>query len=75
MHVEVNGVRLFYNDSGGNGVPLVLIPGLGTTHMFFAGLVERLSARYRVIGLVQTSLYSQSLTPLPGCDRAGPVKK
>lgn len=51
MHVEVNGVRLFYNDSGGNGVPLVLIPGLGTTHMFFAGLVERLSARYRVIGL------------------------
>lgn len=51
MHAIVDGHRLFYKDGGGSGAPLVLIPGLGTTHMFFNGLVEQIGDRYRVIGL------------------------
>lgn len=47
---EVNGTRLFYQVTG-TGEPIVLIPGLGTTHAFFAGVVPLLSRRYQVIGI------------------------
>lgn len=54
MHVSVDGVRLFYRDGWTENraaEPVVLIPGLGTTHLFFNGLAELLGDRYRLIGL------------------------
>lgn len=47
---NVNGTSLFYQVTG-TGEPIVLIPGLGTTHMFFAGVVPALARQYQVIGL------------------------
>jgi pimeloyl-ACP methyl ester carboxylesterase len=47
---DVNGTRLFYQVSG-SGEPVVLIPGLGTTHAFFNGALPILSQRNQVIGL------------------------
>ena len=47
---EVNGTRLFYEVTGA-GEPVVLIPGLGTTHAAFGGIVPALSKHYQVIGL------------------------
>lgn len=47
---DVNGTSLFYQVTGA-GEPIVLIPGLGTTHAFFNGAVPALAARYQVIGL------------------------
>lgn len=47
---DINGTRIFYEVTG-TGEPLVLIPGLGTTHLFFAGAVPVLAQRYQVIGL------------------------
>lgn len=47
---DVNGTQLFYEVTG-KGEPIVLIPGLGTTHKFFAGVVPLLAQRYQVIGL------------------------
>ena len=47
---DVNGTRLFYQVTG-TGEPIVLIPGLGTTHAFFAGVVPTLAKQYQVIGM------------------------
>ena len=47
---DINGTRLFYQVTG-KGEPLVLIPGLGTTHAFFTGVLPVLSQRYQVIGM------------------------
>ena len=47
---DVNGTRLFYEVTG-KGEPIVMIPGLGTTHLFFTGAVPVLSKSYQVIGL------------------------
>lgn len=47
---KVNGTELFYQRTG-SGEPIVLIPGLGTTHAFFNGALPGLSARHEVIGL------------------------
>lgn len=48
MHVTSGDDRLFYEDVG-KGDPIVLIPGLGTTHQYFNPLTELLKQRYRVI--------------------------
>ncbi|HEY4068473.1 MAG TPA: alpha/beta hydrolase, partial [Burkholderiaceae bacterium] len=50
MFASIRNDALFYQDVG-QGEPVVLIPGLGTTHQFFRGLTERLQQTYRVIAL------------------------
>lgn len=47
---KVNGTEIFYQLTG-QGEPVVMIPGLGTTHGFFAGIVPTLSRGHQVIGL------------------------
>src|SRR5687768_7904921 len=47
---DVNGTRLFYQVSG-QGEPIVLIPGLGTTHAFFSGVTPILAQRYQVVAM------------------------
>ncbi len=49
--VTVNGVRLHYTDSGGDGMPLVLLHGNGMTQDDWrrSGVTERAARRYRVI--------------------------
>lgn len=47
---NVNGTSLFYQITG-SGEPIVVIPGLGTTHMFFAGVTPVLARSHQVIGL------------------------
>lgn len=46
----VNGTEIFYKIDG-EGEPIVLIPGLGCTHAFFAQMVPVLSPRYQVVSL------------------------
>ncbi len=41
---------IFY-ETHGTGEPLVLIPGLGTTHAFFRGIIPTLAERHRVVAL------------------------
>lgn len=48
--VEIEAGRMFYQTYG-DGEPIVLIPGLGTTHQFFGGIIPALSARHRVIAV------------------------
>src|SRR3954470_1004492 len=47
----VDGVRLHFVDSGGDGSPVVLLHGNGTmiADMEISGLIERASRRYRTI--------------------------
>ncbi len=47
---QVNGTDIFYQRTG-TGEPIVLIPGLGTTHAFFNGALPVLAASHEVIGL------------------------
>jgi len=47
---KVNGTEIFYQLTG-EGEPVVLIPGLGTTHGFFAGVTPILSRTHQVVGL------------------------
>jgi pimeloyl-ACP methyl ester carboxylesterase len=49
--LTVDGVRLHFVDSGGDGSPVVLLHGNGTTiaDMAIAGLVKRASRQYRTI--------------------------
>lgn len=47
---QVNGTEIFYQRTG-SGEPIVLIPGLGTTHAFFNGALPVLSQGHEVIGL------------------------
>jgi pimeloyl-ACP methyl ester carboxylesterase len=47
---KVNGTELFYEVTG-EGEPIVLIPGLGTTHKSFAGVVPGLARNHKVIGV------------------------
>lgn len=50
--VETNGIRLHYLDHGGDGTPIVLLPGLTANATFFAGLVEAgLTPTLRVIAV------------------------
>ncbi|HXM58704.1 MAG TPA: alpha/beta hydrolase [Candidatus Dormibacteraeota bacterium] len=48
-HAEVNGQRIYYEDSGGAGLPLVLAHGLLMDHEMFAPQVAALGDRYRVV--------------------------
>lgn len=47
---DVNGTQLFY-ETAGEGEPIVLIPGLGTTHKSFAGVVPGLVKQHKVIAV------------------------
>jgi valacyclovir hydrolase len=57
---EHEGSRVYYEDAGGTGEPLLLLPGWGGSIEEFAGLREGLS-NYRVIA-----------ADLPGCGKSGP---
>lgn len=46
---EVNGQQIYYEDSGGEGLPVVLSHGLLMDHEMFAPQLEALRSRYRVI--------------------------
>jgi pimeloyl-ACP methyl ester carboxylesterase len=46
---EVNGQRIYYEDSGGQGLPVLLSHGLLMDHEMFAPQVDALRAQYRVI--------------------------
>jgi pimeloyl-ACP methyl ester carboxylesterase len=46
---EVNGQRLYYEDTGGSGPPVIFSHGLFMDHEMFAPQVEALKGRYRVI--------------------------
>ena len=46
---EVNGQRIYYDDTGGSGPPVVFSHGLFMDHEMFAPQVEALKDRYRCI--------------------------
>ncbi|MES2937931.1 MAG: alpha/beta fold hydrolase [Pseudomonadota bacterium] len=46
--IQADGAQLYY-DTVGEGEPIVLIPGLGTTGAFFAGIAPALASEYQVI--------------------------
>ncbi len=46
-----NGVRLFYQDTGGNGTPLICIHGIWASSKFFCKQLEGLGEDIRVIAL------------------------
>lgn len=48
-HLEVNGQRLYVEDSGGDGPPIVLSHGFLMDHTMFAPQVAELAETYRVI--------------------------
>lgn len=48
-HASVNGQRIYYEDTGGGGLPLVLAHGLLMDHEMFAPQVEALAPRHRVV--------------------------
>lgn len=48
-HADVNGQRIYFEDSGGAGLPLVLAHGLLMDHEMFAPQVAAFGDRYRVI--------------------------
>jgi 3-oxoadipate enol-lactonase len=48
-HADVNGQRIYYEDSGGPGLPLVLGHGLLMDHEMFAPQVAAFGGRHRVI--------------------------
>jgi len=48
-HAHVNGQRVYFEDSGGLGLPVVLAHGLLMDHEMFAPQVAALRDRYRVI--------------------------
>lgn len=49
--VEANGQRLHLLDWGGNGIPIVFLPGLGHTAHVFDEIAPRFVDRYRVLAL------------------------
>ena len=48
-HAEVNGQRLFYEDSGGVGPPIAFSHGLFMDHTMFVPQVQTLRERYRCV--------------------------
>lgn len=49
-YAEVNGQRLFYEDTGGDGPPVAFSHGLFMDHTMFDPQVQALQDRYRCIG-------------------------
>jgi 3-oxoadipate enol-lactonase len=48
-YASINGQRIYYEDSGGDGQPVILAHGFLMDHEMFAAQVEALGDRYRVI--------------------------
>jgi pimeloyl-ACP methyl ester carboxylesterase len=48
-HADVNGQRIFFEDSGGGGLPVVLAHGLLMDREMFAPQVAALAGRHRVV--------------------------
>src|SRR6266540_972997 len=54
-YAKVNGQKLYYEDAGGDGTPVVLSHGYLMDHQMFHQQVEALKERYRVITWDQRS--------------------
>jgi len=74
---EINGQQIYYEDSGGQGVPVVFSHGLLMDHEMFAPQVDALRSQYRIItwderchGLTETTIdpftYWESADDLAG---------
>lgn len=50
MNININGININYRDEG-NGNPIVLLHGWGSNITLFNGIIELLSAKYRVVAL------------------------
>ena len=50
MHIDVNGISIFY-ETRGSGSPLILLHGNGEDHHIFDKLADRLAADYTVYAL------------------------
>jgi len=48
---QVNGIRLHYLDWGGDGTPLVFLPGMGSSAYIFSEFAPLFADRFRVIAL------------------------
>ena len=48
-YLDRDGVRLFFEDSGGNGMPILLSHGFGASTGMWHGQVEAFGERYRLI--------------------------
>ncbi|MDA1099224.1 MAG: alpha/beta fold hydrolase [Proteobacteria bacterium] len=48
-HLDRDGVRLYFEDSGGNGMPVLLTHGFGASTAMWRGQVEAFRDRYRFI--------------------------
>jgi len=46
---EINGQQIYYEDSGGQGAPVVFSHGLLMDHEMFASQVDALRSQYRVV--------------------------
>jgi pimeloyl-ACP methyl ester carboxylesterase len=66
---EVNGIRLHYLDWGGNGEPLLLLPGLGNDAHVFDNFAEKFTDRFRVLALTRRG-FGESDAPAAGYDTA-----
>lgn len=60
-----SGVELEVLDWGGAGAPIVLLAGLGNSAHVFDGFAERLTARYRVLGISRRGM-GNSTIPVAG---------
>jgi len=65
--VVANGVKLQYVDWGGQGDPLLLLPGLGNDAHVFDSFARRFSDRFRVLALTRRG-FGQSDKPKNGYD-------
>ncbi len=65
--VQVNGIRLHYLDWGGEGDPLVIIPGMGCTAYIFAEFAPRFTDHFRVLALTRRG-HGDSEIPESGYD-------
>ena len=52
---NINGQRLYFEDSGGNGAPVILAHGFLMDHEMFAPQVAALAPEFRVIRTTRTS--------------------
>lgn len=65
--LKLRGVAMNYLDWGGNGPPIVLLPGLGDSPHVFDKVAPKLTAHHRVLGLSRRG-HGESESPEGGYD-------
>jgi pimeloyl-ACP methyl ester carboxylesterase len=61
--VVVNGARLHYVDWGGNGAPVILLAGLGSTAWVWSDFAPRLAGDFHVLALTRRAHGESQQTP------------